>query len=700
ASFDAAALALGQARPAAPGAAARELASCGGSWLEQELAIVDPGTRRKLPAGGLGEIWIAGPNVAAGYWDRPEESAETFGAYAEDGSGPYLRTGDLGFLAEGELFIAGRSKDLIILRGRNLYPQDLELTAEGAHAALRPGSGAAFSVEKDGEERLVLVCELERSANATVRNEGAEGIAAAVRAAIAEEHEAQLADLVLVKVGGVPKTSSGKVQRHACRDAYLAGTLPVVARSAAGEGADPGEEAAGDLESLLRSLAARALGCPPERIAADQPLAAYGLDSLAALELRTAVEERLGAALPLATLFEGATLADLAALLTAELEPGGAAPAPSPAVPAAAGTGDLPLSYGQEGLWAQERLASGAGVYNIAGAFRIEAPEEGLDPERLGAALREIAARHPALRLRISAVDGQPRQRVAAEPAFDFVAVDSREWTAGAVRRHLAAEAYRPFDLENGPLARVRLLRGTPGGDVALFAFHHTVVDFGSVATIARDLAALWGGPRPEAAAESGPYEEYVRWQRERLAGPEGERLRAFWRERLEGLPDLDLPTDRPRPPVPSFRGLAAGAALPPAVAERLETLARELGTTLQAVLLAGWSAWLHRVSGQDGFAVGVPTHGRSRSRFAETVGYFVNPVAVRARTQGDPGFRELLERTRDELFGALEHADDPFPRLAAELRPVRDPARSPLFQTIFVHHAGRGLAGAVAAAA
>ncbi|HKI02560.1 MAG TPA: AMP-binding protein, partial [Thermoanaerobaculia bacterium] len=340
ASFDAAGLALGQARPAAAGANARELAACGHPWLEQELAIVDPETRRQLPAGEVGEIWIAGPNVAAGYWARPEESAEAFGAYAEDGSGPYLRTGDLGFLAAGELFVAGRRKDLIILRGRNLYPQDLELTAEAAHAALRPGSGAAFSVEREGEERLVLVHELERSANAMVRREGIAAVAAAVRAAIAEEHEAQVADLVLVKLGSVPKTSSGKVQRHACRDAYLAGTLAVIAQSAAGDGSEedlehgataalvldrgslaalPAAERTAALEAVLRSLAARALGISAARIARDVPLAAHGLDSLAALDLRTAVEERLGAVVPLATLFEGATLADLATLLAAEL---------------------------------------------------------------------------------------------------------------------------------------------------------------------------------------------------------------------------------------------------------------------------------------------------------------------------------------------------------------------------------------------
>jgi acyl carrier protein len=327
-------------------------------------------------------------------------------------------------------------------------------------------------VERDGEERLVLVYELERGAVARVRNGGAEEIAAAVRSAIAEEHESLVADLVLIKPGSLPKTSSGKVQRHACRAAYLDGTLAAVARSDAPAGSEtdaetdpaalldraglavlPPAERAAALEAVLRSLAARALGCPAERLDRTRPLAAHGLDSLAALDLRTAVEERLGAVLPLSTLFEGATLGDLATLLAAELEAGGPdpdqeEPGSAPAAEETSGTGEFPLSYGQEGLWALDRLAPGASVYNVAAAFRVERPEEGLDPERLRAALRAVTDRHPALRLRMSDVDGEPRQRAAepgADGAFDLVVAEAGEWTAAEVRAYLAAEAWRPL---------------------------------------------------------------------------------------------------------------------------------------------------------------------------------------------------------------------------------------------------------------
>ncbi|HYG65657.1 MAG TPA: fatty acyl-AMP ligase, partial [Thermoanaerobaculia bacterium] len=209
------------------GPAGRRLVGCGRPG--EEVRVVNPETAVPLGDGAVGEIWVAGPSVAAGYWERPGASAETFGARLAGEEGPpFLRTGDLGFLAVGELYVTGRIKDLIIVRGRNLYPQDIERTAEGAHRALRPGGGAAFSVEVDGEERLVVAAEVERRSESE-----APRAAAAVRRAVVEEHEVQVHEVVLLAAGTLPRTSSGKVRRGACRAAYLAGGgLEVVGRSA------------------------------------------------------------------------------------------------------------------------------------------------------------------------------------------------------------------------------------------------------------------------------------------------------------------------------------------------------------------------------------------------------------------------------------------------------------------------------------
>ncbi|MEG5016667.1 MULTISPECIES: fatty acyl-AMP ligase, partial [unclassified Microcoleus] len=207
---------------------ARTLVGCGFPEFGTKVAIVNPETLTQCQPQEVGEIWVAGETVARGYWNRPEETEKTFQAYLSDTSeGPFLRTGDLGFLRDGELFITGRLKDLIIIRGRNLYPQDIERTAERSHPSLRPGAIAAFSVEVAGEEQLVIVPELQ----SRKAPDNTEEIISAVRSSIAQEYEVQVYGVVLIKPGSIPKTTSGKIQRRAAYADFLADNLEVVASS-------------------------------------------------------------------------------------------------------------------------------------------------------------------------------------------------------------------------------------------------------------------------------------------------------------------------------------------------------------------------------------------------------------------------------------------------------------------------------------
>ena len=214
--FDTGALAARRAAPVDdPVRDARRIASCGAPLGRIDIAIVDPDTRRRRPPDGIGEIWIADPCVALGYWRRDEATTETFRAHiADTGEGPFLRTGDLGFLHDGELYISSRLKDLIIIAGANHYPQDIEWTVEGAHPAIRPGHVAAAAFSADGEERLLIAPEIERGALDTP--EARDEMLAAVRRSVSEGHEAPVHAIVLLKRGSLPKTASGKIQRHAC----------------------------------------------------------------------------------------------------------------------------------------------------------------------------------------------------------------------------------------------------------------------------------------------------------------------------------------------------------------------------------------------------------------------------------------------------------------------------------------------------
>lgn len=211
---------------------AHKLVACGRTWMDQRITIVDPDSLTLCPSERIGEIWVSGPNVAHGYWNQPEETEATFGAYLADtpangeqrGQGPFLRTGDLGFLKDGELFITGRWKDLIIIDGLNHYPQDIELTVEQSHAAVRPGCSAAFSIDAQGREQLVIVAEVGRGNPQTIDTEE---VIRAIRSTVSEWHDLQTHAIVLLKPHTIFKTSSGKIQRRACRDGFVSGSLDV-----------------------------------------------------------------------------------------------------------------------------------------------------------------------------------------------------------------------------------------------------------------------------------------------------------------------------------------------------------------------------------------------------------------------------------------------------------------------------------------
>ena len=194
--------------------------------LDQQIVIAHPETLTRCGSIEVGEIWVCGKSVAQGYWKKAEETEKTFNAYlADTDEGPFFRTGDLGFLRDGELFITGRLKDVIIIRGRNHYPQDIELTVEKSHPALRSGCGAAFAVEVNGQERLVVVQEVERS---YLRKLDVNEVVGNIREMVAQEHDLQVYTILLLKTGSIPKTSSGKIQRYACRNRFLTGSLDVV----------------------------------------------------------------------------------------------------------------------------------------------------------------------------------------------------------------------------------------------------------------------------------------------------------------------------------------------------------------------------------------------------------------------------------------------------------------------------------------
>jgi FkbH-like protein len=700
--FLASGLEVGRVEAAAPDEArARTLVGCGTPLGDQRLVIVDPGSdlERAEPLGEqtVGEIWLAGASVAEGYWGKPEESAATFGARLANGEGPFLRTGDLGFLEGGELYIAGRLKDLIILRGRNCYPQDLERSAEASHPDLRPGGGAAFSVEIDGEERLVLVHEINRRSRA-----GVEEIAAAIRGALSEEHEVSAAEVVLLRPETLPRTSSGKVRRRACRTAWLEGGLAVVGRSALADGEprerdegaplslspealralDP-EERRAVLTGFLRERATRILRLPTAPLP-DQPLSRLGLDSLGAIELRNDLDSLLGVTLPVARLLEDCTLAGLADLALAGLE--GRAETLPPVRPEPRWEAP-PASFEQERLWFLDQLRPGNPAYNIPAVLELHGR---LDRGALERSLRELARRHESLRTRFGVEQGRPVQVVAADPSVEVRFEDLRQDSREQADRLADEEALRPFDLGRGPLFRATLL--CLGGEEhrLLLTVHHAVCDLGSLALAIEELAAIYGAlageGEPAALPEPGlQFADYAVWQRHWLHGERLEPHVDFWRRTLADLPeDAELPTDRRREEAGSRPGGALPFAVPAEEEAALRALSRAEGATFFMGLLAVFQAVMHRWTGGEDLIAGSPVAGRLRPELEPLVGFFAYPLALRVDLSGDPTFRQLLARVRRVCLEAYAHQEVPFAQVVAAARPPHQGGTpAPLFRVM-----------------
>ena len=283
------------------------------------LIIVDPATSTPCGPAAVGEIWMSGPSVASGYWNRPAENQQTFGARLPDDPRAYLRTGDLGFMLNGRLFVTGRLKDLIIIAGANYYPQDIEATVEASHDAIKPEAVAAFSVDVHTEEKLVIACEAKPRSG-----ESCAAIFSAIRQAVAEKHDLDVHAICLLHSGGMLKTSSGKVQRSACRDAFLRGTLDILEESRATAGSStanaPAKQARlEDIREALCHRLAQLSGTSPDDIDVRAPMAQYGLTSLEGLSLLAEWEDRLGRHLSPPALYEHSTVDSLSRYLAGEL---------------------------------------------------------------------------------------------------------------------------------------------------------------------------------------------------------------------------------------------------------------------------------------------------------------------------------------------------------------------------------------------
>ncbi|MBZ4423326.1 non-ribosomal peptide synthetase, partial [Myxococcus sp. RHSTA-1-4] len=639
--------------------------SIGRPIANTQVYLLD-GNGQPVPVGVRGELYIGGQGLALGYLHRPELTAERFvpNPFAAPGARMY-RTGDVArWLPDGRIEFFGRADTQLKIRGFRIEPGEIE-AALLQHPSVREVTVIARE-DIPGDKRLVAYA---------VAEEGLTLDTKALRDFLQGRLPEYMVPSAFVTLEALPLSPNGKVDRRA---------LPAPEASASRE--DTFVAPSSPTEQLLASIWAEVLHLT--QVSAQDDFFELGGHSLLATQVISRVRDTFKVELPLRDLFEASTLTALAGRIDSAVNAGHGVQAP-PMVPVSR-TGTLPLSFAQQRLWFIDQLEPGNPAYNIFTALRLEGA---LDVSALERAFTELVGRHEALRTTFVSVNGQPTQVISAPSAFTVPVIDLSvlpEERGEAEAHQLAAqEAVRPFDLARGPLLRATLLRLDTDNHVLLLAMHHIVSDGWSMGVLVREMTALYGASTsgqtlslPELPVQ---YADFASWQRGWLQGDTLATQLGWWREQLGGAPAaLELPTDKPRKSVQSFRGATLPVHLSKALSSALLDVCQREGVTPFMALLATFQLLLSRYSGQDDVTVGSPIAGRNRAETEGLIGFFVNTLVLRTRVAGEQTFRELLAKVRETTLGAYAHQDVPFEKLVEELQPARDLGRTPLFQVMF----------------
>jgi amino acid adenylation domain-containing protein len=627
--------------------------------------ILDPDLR-PVPAGVAGQLHITGAGLGRGYLGRPDMTAAAFrpdplaARRGEPGARLYA-TGDLArWLPDGRIDFRGRLDHQVKIRGLRIEIGEIEAVLS-THPDIQEAA-VLVREERPGDRQLVAWIVLHPKSN--IQNPKTD-----LRAWLADHLPGPMIPSAFVVLNALPLTAQGKVDRRA---------LPAPETGHEEHAAAPRTPT----EEVLAGIWEEVLG--RERIGVDADFFDLGGHSLLAIQVVSRVRRSFGVELPLRALFEDPTVAMLAGRIE-ELQRMRAEPSEAPLVPVPR-DGDLPLSFPQQRLWFLDRLEPGRPTYNIPIALWLHGD---LEPGALESALAALVERHESLRTTFPAPDGEPVQRIARRRDAGLSRIDLPdlpEFRREAEALRLAEEeALAPFDLARGPLLRSRLVRFDAGHHLLLLTLHHIVSDGWSMGVLVRDMIELIrspGSPRlPELPIQYG---DYAVWQRSQLQGATLQTRLAEWRDRLAGAPALlDLPTDRPRPPVRSARGAGAPFDLPPALSAQIRALGRHHGATLHMTWLAALAALLQRYGCGTDLPVGTTVANRERRELEDLIGFFVNTLVLRVNAVGDPTVSELLRRARETALAAYAGQDLPFEKLVEELQPERDLSHTPLFQVL-----------------
>lgn len=609
-----------------------------------------------VPQGITGELYIGGANVSQGYLNRPELTNQRFITNPWQPSNTLYRTGDLARINhDGTIQYVGRIDQQVKIRGFRVELAEIE-------AALRQHPAVRESVVVAHDQQLIAYI---------VPSEAASVDSATLRHFLHQRLPEYMLPAQIIELANLPLTANGKLDRRALpQPTELADQTSIdIARS-------PLETIVAD---VFRAVLER------DQVGIHQNFFELGGHSLLAIQVIARLSDLTAVDVPIRSLFEYPSVAGLASYIAQQQ----ASNQPIRLLPADR-SHDLALSFAQERLWFLHQLDPNSSVYHLTYNLRLEGQ---LDPTALEQSFALLVQRHEILRTTFRLSANQPIQVVHESLPLNFQLVDLSHSSISEQDQQtqtvIQTLAETPFDLINGPLLRVGVVRLSATDHLLLLALHHIVADAWSIDLLRRELSELYRAAQQQQPAQLAAltvqYADFAQWQRQWLQAEVLEHQLGYWQQQLAHVPILDLPTDYPRPLVQSFRGGLYQFGLSDQLVAGLKQLSQNESSTLFMSLLAAFQTLLYRYSGQADFAVGTPIANRHQAQLEHVFGFFLNMLVIRSDLAGNPSFRGLLKRVRETALQAYAHQDLPFEKVVDALQPERDLSRSPLFQVMFV---------------
>ena len=700
--------------------------SCGYSQPGHAVRIVDPNDSKVLLDNNVGEIWVSGASIANGYWRNPEATAASF---VESNGCVWLRTGDLGFVSEKELFVTGRLKDMLIVRGQNLYPQDIERIVENEVEVVRKGRVAAFSINVNGKESIGIAAEVGKKLQNLIP---AEALINRIRKVVAETCQEAPQQVALLQPGTLPKTSSGKLQRSACCQGLIDGSIEAYASYPEKIKTEPKELVSNvtkqtSVTGLSENIAKiwREL-LQIEQIAAQDNFFLLGGNSVIAVQVIAQCRDSLNTDIDLRLLFDVPVFAEFTLAIEHKLSKDKVENTTlnkRSLITAQSRQQGLPLSSAQSRLWFIWQLNPQSVAYNIPTGLHLRGE---INESALNVSFQKLILRHESLRTRFVEKEGEVLQYSEASTEFSIKHIDISMLKAverkaqAALLQEQAAQAV--FDLTAGNLLLVKLIKVSKDEHLLLITLHHIIADGWSLNILMGELSQLYAAANQGKDISAGfaplalQYADFASWQRQWLVGDDANRQLSYWQKQLAGQqPILQLETDYPRTVTQLDNKASAeitsqenyklqkkaarlSLAIEPALSNKLRAFAQSQDATLFMLLLSAFQSLLHRYTGQNDIRVGVPSANRQHADIQNVVGFFINTLVLRAEINARLPFTKLIAQVRQTTLDAQMHQDIPIDKVIESILASsnqntkgRNQGESPLFQVMF-NHQQRGL--------